>query len=62
MQKRDFAAVMEAQEDDSRALAEKSVGDEDISAWKVHGRVSYVVAKKKGVLCSMMERAGCWPL
>ena len=56
---RDFVAVMEA---DSSALTKKSVGDEDILAWKVHGCVSYVMAKKKGVLCSMMERAGCWPL
>lgn len=61
MQERDFAASIEAQEVGSSAFAEKSIGDEDILDWKVHSCVSFVIAKKKGVLCSFMERAVCWP-
>ncbi len=61
MQERDVAAVIEAQEGNSSAFAEKSMGDEDIPDWKAHSCVSFVMAKKKGVLCSMMERAGCSP-
>ena len=62
MQERDFAAVIEAQEDNPGGFADKSIGDEDILDWKVRSCVSFVVmAKKKYVLCSIMERLGCWP-
>ena len=61
VQERDSAAVVETQEDHSSAFAERSIVDEDIPGWKVHSCVSFVIAKNRGVLCSIMERTGCWP-
>ncbi len=61
MQERNFAAVIEAQEDDSGAFADKSIGDEDIPNWKV---CSYIIVCSNGEedMCVVLDNGKSWVL